>query len=195
MRYVLRCEGEPAPVLCERHGAFSVPLARIRSGKAAGALAASCPVCAESGADDAEPTLPLQSLPRFRAVELDAQEPKPSGTRMTARVFPAASDALDLACYADSAADAPFSRARVFTEEVRRLEALDSDALADRLVGLLLANRRGRAEKKRSLTMWLPEGVAESVDGMAGRVGLFRPDTVLSICFSCLLRANEDGID
>ncbi|MDD2765368.1 MAG: hypothetical protein PHE83_15500 [Opitutaceae bacterium] len=136
--------------------------------------------------------MPLQSLPRYRAVERDAQEPKPSGKRMTARVFPAALDALDLACYADSAADAPFSRARIFSEEVRRLEALDPDAIADRLVGLLVANRRGRAEKKRSMTIWLPEGVVESLDEMTERVGLFRPDMVLSICLSCLLRANED---
>ena len=85
---------------------------------------------------------------------------------------------------------APFSRSRIFADEFRRLEAMNPDALAERLVGLLLANEVIRREKRRSIPLHLPEDVASGVDVMAERVGLYRPDTVLAVCLSSLLRAN-----
>ena len=192
MRYVLRFEGEPAPGLCETHGGFQSVLRRTSLGKATGVLAAFCPECEQAGVENGEPTLPLQTLPRLAAVFRDAEEPKPSGTIIRVTTFPGALDALDLACYADSVERAPFSRSRIFADEFRRLEAMNPDALAERLVGLLLANEVIRREKKRSITLHLPEDVASGVDVMAERVGLYRPDTVLAVCLSSLLRANGE---
>lgn len=192
MRYLLRFEGEPAPGLCESHGSFRSMLRRTTVGKATGVLAAFCPECEKAGSLHDEPTLPLQTLPRLAAIDRDAEELKPSGTRIRVTAFPGALDALDLACYADSVERAPFSRPRIFAEEFRRLNAIDSEALAERLVGLLLANEVIRREKKRSITLHLPEDVASGLDVMAERVGLYRPDTFLAVCLSCLLRANEE---